>query len=149
MWHKPCRTFHPWCLCIKTRCLLNLTVTLQIASQNEECIWCAVGSCLMQENVCCPNFQNTSLAGNFGPQIRLPDSHFGQFRAIGPMELLRPVYLVVKTLTCILSQHIPLTGCWDEVSTKRLSHWQSWRFPSQCKKSKMTMPLYNCHWWCT
>ena len=23
MWHKPCRTFHPWCLCIKTRCLLH------------------------------------------------------------------------------------------------------------------------------
>ena len=23
MWHKPCRTFHPWCLCIKTRCLWN------------------------------------------------------------------------------------------------------------------------------
>ena len=23
MWHKPCRTFHPWCLCIKTRCLLS------------------------------------------------------------------------------------------------------------------------------
>ena len=22
MWHKPCRTFHPWCLYIKTRCLL-------------------------------------------------------------------------------------------------------------------------------
>ena len=21
MWHKPCRTFNPWCLCIKTRCL--------------------------------------------------------------------------------------------------------------------------------
>ena len=21
MWHKPCWTFHPWCLCIKTRCL--------------------------------------------------------------------------------------------------------------------------------
>ena len=21
MWHKPCRTFHPWCLFIKTRCL--------------------------------------------------------------------------------------------------------------------------------
>ena len=30
MWHKPCRTFHPWCLCIKTRCLSpfdsNLTI---------------------------------------------------------------------------------------------------------------------------
>ena len=23
MWHKPCRTFHPWCPCIKTRCLSN------------------------------------------------------------------------------------------------------------------------------
>ena len=23
MWHKPCRTFNPWCLCIKTRCLCN------------------------------------------------------------------------------------------------------------------------------
>ena len=23
MWHKPCRTFHPWCLCIKTRCLCS------------------------------------------------------------------------------------------------------------------------------
>ena len=23
MWHKPCRTFHPWCPCIKTRCLLR------------------------------------------------------------------------------------------------------------------------------
>ena len=22
MWHKPCRTFHPWCPCIKTHCLL-------------------------------------------------------------------------------------------------------------------------------
>ena len=37
-----------------------------------------------------PEFQNKSLAGNFGPQIWLPDGHFGQFRAIGPMELLRP-----------------------------------------------------------
>ena len=23
MWHKPCRTFNLWCLCIKTRCLLD------------------------------------------------------------------------------------------------------------------------------
>ena len=26
MWHKPCRTFNPWCLCIKTRCLVPWTV---------------------------------------------------------------------------------------------------------------------------
>ena len=29
MWHKPCRTFHPWCLCIKTRCLFT-TVMIAI-----------------------------------------------------------------------------------------------------------------------
>ena len=28
MWHKPCRTFHPWCLCIKTRCLYIYGVSL-------------------------------------------------------------------------------------------------------------------------
>ena len=27
MWHKPCRTFHPWCLCIKTRCLSISLIT--------------------------------------------------------------------------------------------------------------------------
>ena len=31
--------------------------------------------------------------GNFSPQIQLPDSHFGQFRAIGPMGFLRPANL--------------------------------------------------------
>ena len=75
---------------IMNRYWLNLTVTLQINSQNQERLLRVVSSFLTQENVCCPNFQNTSLAGNFGPQIWLPDGHFGQFRAIGPMELLRP-----------------------------------------------------------
>ena len=28
MWHKPCRTFHPWCPCIKTRCLFQLMTNL-------------------------------------------------------------------------------------------------------------------------
>ena len=27
MWHKPCRTFHLWCLCIKTRCLYTIEMT--------------------------------------------------------------------------------------------------------------------------
>ena len=67
-----------------------MTFTLQNAPQNPERIGCAVSSCLTQENVCCPNFHNTSFAGNFSRQMRLPDGHFGQFRAIGPMELLRP-----------------------------------------------------------
>ena len=29
MWHKPCRTFHPWCPCIKTRCLFMLFMYLR------------------------------------------------------------------------------------------------------------------------
>ena len=28
MWHKPCRTFHPWCLCIKTRCLSGVEIQI-------------------------------------------------------------------------------------------------------------------------
>ena len=28
MWHKPCRTFHPWCLCIKTRCLSSIVTKI-------------------------------------------------------------------------------------------------------------------------
>ena len=31
MWHKPCRTFNPWCLCIKTRCLLVPLWTNQLS----------------------------------------------------------------------------------------------------------------------
>ena len=49
MWHKPCRTFHPWCLCIKTRCLSYLYLKLW-----KKCtsIWWNVfdrspGSCLI------------------------------------------------------------------------------------------------------
>ena len=33
MWHKPCRTFHPWCPCIKTRCLLFYVCTYQRCNQ--------------------------------------------------------------------------------------------------------------------
>ena len=39
MWHKPCRTFHPWCLCIKTRCLwiylLNSIHSLRVWISNS------------------------------------------------------------------------------------------------------------------
>ena len=36
MWHKPCRTFHPWCPRIKTRCLfLYLSRTYQWNFSNE------------------------------------------------------------------------------------------------------------------
>ena len=56
-----------------------------------------------QENVCCPNYQNTSLTDSLGPQMRLPDGHFGQFRAIGPMELLKPVTDAYKRLSALKS----------------------------------------------
>ena len=67
-----------------------MTVTLQDTSQNYKLIGYAMSSYLVQENVCCPNLETTSLASNFGPQVRLPDDHFGKFLVIGQMELLRP-----------------------------------------------------------
>ena len=36
MWHTPCRTFHPWCLCIKTRCLYGLKGTTMV---NPSGVW--------------------------------------------------------------------------------------------------------------
>ena len=40
MWHKPSRTFHPWCLCIKTRCLLNRWFQLDVEESRQwlQCI---------------------------------------------------------------------------------------------------------------
>ena len=36
MWHKPCRTYNPWCLCIKTRCLFELI---------GPCLICPIAHC--------------------------------------------------------------------------------------------------------
>ena len=90
----------------------------QNASQNQERIGCAVSSWLTHENVCCPNFQNTSLAGNFGPQIWLPNGHFGQLRAIGPMELLRPAVRLSSNIqsptdiiVCVMYIYLIWTAC--------------------------------------
>ena len=55
-----------------------------------------------------PEFSKTSLVGNFGPQIWLPDGHFGQFRAIGPLELLRPGLQICNP--CIFA--VELSGCY-------------------------------------
>ena len=47
MWHKPCQTFHPWCPCIKTRCLCpyvshmpsgHLCVTVLFDMKNDQ-LW--------------------------------------------------------------------------------------------------------------
>ena len=37
MWHKPCRTFHPWCLCIKTRCLFTYSALMIMLSAYNCC----------------------------------------------------------------------------------------------------------------
>ena len=37
MWHKPCRTFHPWCPCIKTRCLYVMFTTSQTHFACQPC----------------------------------------------------------------------------------------------------------------
>ena len=63
MWHKPCRTFHPWCLCIKTRCLADSVRPAEFTeSQSLSALWthrlfewCALANAwtqaLMSENV--------------------------------------------------------------------------------------------------
>ena len=38
MWHKPCRTFHPWCPCINTRCL-SASVCLIIKWDDDVIKW--------------------------------------------------------------------------------------------------------------
>ena len=47
MWHKPCRTFHPWCPCIKTRCL---SIKLWVF------IWCSLGCWLFRFEMLCLYF---------------------------------------------------------------------------------------------
>ena len=44
MWHKPCRTFHPWCPCIKTRCLLALSSKLIFSKISVIGIYCRVST---------------------------------------------------------------------------------------------------------
>ena len=39
MWHKPCRTFNPWCLCIKTRCLCVFLITNVLYTPYQTSIW--------------------------------------------------------------------------------------------------------------
>ena len=79
-----------------------------------------------------PNVQPYKFAGQFRTQIPLPDGHFGQFRAIGPMELLRPDY------------YLALFGVYEivkffskrTVSIKRL----------QCISSLCNGNYHNGHW---
>ena len=40
MWHKLCRTFHPWCPCIKTRCLLYVCMR-ECCSGGKWALWIA------------------------------------------------------------------------------------------------------------
>ena len=60
MWHKPCRTFHPWCPCIKTRCLSVFTG----ATENRESSWCQqyrhgiAAGCLYDNLRCHPQLWN-------------------------------------------------------------------------------------------
>ena len=66
MWHKPCRTFHPWCLCIKTRCLF-------MVSRHLSCVHMRlVPGTGRETDTCWPNqwrncrLQNIIVRGEFG-----------------------------------------------------------------------------------
>ena len=58
--------------------------------QNKERHGWMVTCSLARKKIGCPNVQPSKFGGQLRTQILLPDGHFGQSRAIGPMELLRP-----------------------------------------------------------
>ena len=114
----------------------------QNASQNRDPIGCAVSSWLTHENVFCLNFQNTSLVGNFGPQIWLPDGHFGQFRAIGPMELLRPA------LGCTLQNLMDENSTLDQIMAwfcQAMNDYLSQCWPRSVSPYGVTRPQWVKH----
>ena len=63
MWHKPCRTFHPWCLCIKTRCLSNCLRPL--SSEQLSCYDNINYQYLLASLVYCPACRTTLIATRF------------------------------------------------------------------------------------
>ena len=121
-----------------------MTVTLPITSQNQECIQCAVSSCLMQENLCCPNFQNTSLVGNFSPQIRVPDSHFGQFsgnRANGVVKVWYSCFCKNNPTFIGLNNHASTT---ERTASDLLYATVSWLWPQPLNCGMKFLTLI---WW--
>ena len=53
MWHKPCRTFHPWCPYIKTRCLFVQFGLLNSVAPGDA-TWChRTWSTLVHIKACC------------------------------------------------------------------------------------------------
>ena len=79
-----------------------------------------------------PEFQNKSLAGNFGPHIWLSDGHFGQFRAIGPMELLRPAQDAGDEQVC---NYLNICFC--------IVAWDT-RSQTSCNSIETTVPHIHC-----
>ena len=53
MWHKPCRTFHPWCPCIKTRCLfvIGITQDLRVVSEGQNILLILAPMCILWNNL--------------------------------------------------------------------------------------------------
>ena len=58
MWHKPCRTFNPWCLCIKTRCL-----------------WCNVSTKVDSPGLIPTNFRQCPVPSHSTKMGHTPGSH--------------------------------------------------------------------------
>ena len=57
MWHKPCRIFHPWCPCIKTRCLfLQLRCRGLQGTHNNDVMMGAIASQITSLTIVCSIF---------------------------------------------------------------------------------------------
>ena len=71
MWHKPCRTFHPWCPCIKTRCLLNLALTTRECFINVDRILSFPNILTLYQNCIFPRIGKIS-CGIKKPPLEIP-----------------------------------------------------------------------------
>ena len=118
MWHKPCRTFHPWCLCIKTRCLLP-TVMARF-------LWGPRGTCR---------------PGTLGPRECC-------FVAIQRVALvtsrasLFPWYRQLQRSTCGLPSSWNVYSVeWEFNGRRNVSH--NWSMPRHCAPG----PFTSLPWW--
>ena len=103
MWHKPCRTFHPWCLCIKTRCLFNIKIPsyqyrkshcgdktilrpsylhngISYTGKKTSLYWIRAQPLIITDNMLCLEWWANSLAGWFMYPINGPLTRYVKLR---------------------------------------------------------------------
>ena len=107
MWHKPCRTFHPWCPCIKTRCLsFSLGAIVGTHLDTNGLIFCQLHQNNSGENYT-KIWEYGNGPGHRGTAVSLPisETHFRHYDDVimsaitSRFTSLTTVYLIVYSRT--------------------------------------------------